>query len=560
VDITKRPTPEEIITAQLELTTRCNQKCRFCTRQRHQTNRILKDIDFDVIKNLADYKRIALVGPRSEPTLYPLFMDAMEIFKERNTKIQLFSNMTTHNPDWWYKLGVFMKYEYHNKTYFAIDLEEDWQIYRGVDTWHKMVENVKAFTAGGGIAWAHLIEFAYNQDKIKDIEKLARHMGCTKFRIKNSWDYDEVCSRPVSGRTRWELSLEKKTGVLQCQHLIDKDVVIDVSGNIVPCCYTLMTDERKGKFRDQDQIQELIKYEKDSQQGKLKTLESALNSSYFNYIFDTMENSWNCKLHCKIRIPECYIYEKTLNVLDIYNLFKDNLKYTIPMTTISKLCNDHSEFYLVDVFKAMKVSGFIDFNKLLNVIVKHPDIGFFNSFGVDHIISKRWLVDELTTKLIQLRLYRKPFMNTEIEKVLVVAGWQGLTSLLINHFTQFKGDNILSIDIDPISTEIAQELGVNAVTADMNGFDYTNWDIIINSSCEHIDIKNWLKQIPTDKILALQSTDMYWGDHINVAKSLEHFEDQIREDVEILHSDKREKRISDNLGRFDRFLIIGRKK
>ena len=566
MDIAKRPVSKELISAQLELTTRCNQKCRLCTRQRHQTNKILKDIDYGVVEHVVEQftgKRIALVGPRSEPTMYPRFMEMMELFKEKHIKVQLFSNMTTHNPDWWYKLGKFMKYEHHNKVYFAVDLEEDWQLYRQVDTWHQMCENTKAFTAGGGIAWAHMIEFEYNQTKIEENVVLARRLGCTKFRVKNSWDYDDVCKRPAKGRTRWEQSLldRHNTGVLKCNHLIDRDVVIDVDGDFVPCCYTIMTDERKGKFRDHDEIQDLIKYEKDSKQGKLKTLDSALASNFFKYTFDNMQNSWNCKLHCKLRAIESYLYERTLNVLDVYNLFKNEMNYPIPLPVISELCKNHSSFYTVDVLKTIKANGFfIDFNKLLRVIVKHPELRFHESFGIDQIMAKRWLVDELTTKLVYLNLQRKPFMDGEQNTVLVVGGWHGVTSLLVDHFTQYKTENILSIDVDPVCTGVARELGVNAETADMNGFDYTNCDIIINPICEHIDLQSWLKQIPTNKILALQSTDMYWGDHINMAKSLEDFKNQVCGEVEILFCEERLKRMVDNLGRFTRFMIIVIKK
>ena len=58
--------------------------------------------------------------------------------------------------------------------------------------------------------------------------------------------------------------------------------------------------------------------------------------------------------------------------------------------------------------------------------------------------------------------------------------------------------------------------------------DYTKCDIIVNTCCEHIWLKDWIKLIPKDKILALQSTNSKYYDHINPAKDMEHFKDEAK--------------------------------
>jgi hypothetical protein len=212
------------------------------------------------------------------------------------------------------------------------------------------------------------------------------------------------------------------------------------------------------------------------------------------------------------------------------------------------MCEKHPKFLLDDVYQCIKEYNFIDFKKLLYVISNfYRKERFHESFGRDQIITKHWLVES---------------MNNVISgnfSILITAGWHGLTSLMLKKFANFSINKLLSIDKNNICTNVCQRLEVNADTIDMFEMSYDGWDIIINTSCEHIDIKKWLDLIPKGKILVLQSTDLYWWeDHINPVESLKNFKKQVNLS-EIIFEEEREKIVVDDISKFKRFLIIGKK-
>ncbi len=488
----------DITSARIELTTRCNQKCLFCPRTRAQEPEPKIDMDLDYLKNCHNYKIVHLVSPRSEPALHPQFIDVINIFKERNTTLYLYSNMTTHTPQWWHDLGSLFQYKPDNGLYFSIDVKKHWKRYRGVNNWYKMAENVEAFTAGGGIAWAHMIEFCHNRDSRMETEELARTLGCERFRIKTSWMYDDKCSRPLGSETRWEQS-NKSTGQLQCEHLEKKEVVIDAGGNITPCCFTFMNNEKKEILEEKDMIH-LIKHKSCEVRGELKSLDTALDSKLFKYILGNMNTSWLCNLHCKKSLEESYNYEIRFWAWDP----------------------------LISRFGPDTISCPQQF--------KDVDAGEKN-----RIKNKMWIIDEL------IRLH---FLPTDYYNILTVGGWTGQMNLLLFPYVK---SNLLTTDLDPNWENVCKQLGLKAETIDMFDIDYDPWDIIINTSCEHIDFVKWIESLKNlGKYMVLQSTNMPWRDHVNIVDSLEQFKEQA-DLSEIWYEGER----TMDYYKYKRFLLIG---
>jgi MoaA/NifB/PqqE/SkfB family radical SAM enzyme len=434
----------DILNAEMEITTRCNQNCRLCTRGTPE----IVDIDIEWVRKCHNYEVLFLVGPRCEPTLHPNFLEILEIFKSKKIIVDLYSNVTTHTPEWWSEIGKMV-----NVLKFAIDLEKHWEIYRRTKTWHKMVENVKAFTEGGGRAWAHMIEFEHNSGDFEETAQLAKKLGCEQFRKKISWNYDDVCKRPGSHETRWEQS-QKLDTKLKCGYLMNKKVSIDPYGDITPCCFTVMTDKKK-KILEKDDWKHLVVHASSSVRGDLKTLERAQKSKLFDYILTNKEDLWNCTQQCKVSYKECSYY-------------------------------DERQLKTFDANKQKRLE------------------------------NKQWLVDELVKWIPKHWRYN----------VLVVGGWHGQLSKMLQPYVNKE---LLSIDIDPKCTEICQKQGINAATADMFDIDYKKWNIVINTSCEHIDLRSWLELVePHHQIVVLQSTNMPWVDHVNTVGSLGEFKDQAR--------------------------------
>lgn len=171
------------------------------------------------------------------------------------------------------------------------------------------------------------------------------------------------------------------------------------------------------------------------------------------------------------------------------------------------------------------------------------------SFWKGQIRSKEWLIQNL---------------RPHIKKVITVdicGGWNGvLASMLFQSDIPCK--EIRSIDIDSSCEETANTMNklehmvgkFKAVTADMCDLTY-NTDVVINTSCEHLtqdQYRQWLKHIPENTLLVLQSNNYQIDEHVRIAESLEHFEEQ--SGINVLWKGELE------LPLYKRFMLIGNTK
>lgn len=146
-----------------------------------------------------------------------------------------------------------------------------------------------------------------------------------------------------------------------------------------------------------------------------------------------------------------------------------------------------------------------------------------DAFWSGQLKSKEWLVNNLAQ-----------FIKTEVS-IEINGGWVGTLASLIFQ-SEITCSTIRSIDIDPNCAEIATMMNkkeemqgrFTALTSDMCAVT-SNADVVINTSCEHITQYRydlWLKNIPKNSLLVLQSNDYDIPEHIRTAKSLKHFKDQ----------------------------------
>ncbi len=188
----------------------------------------------------------------------------------------------------------------------------------------------------------------------------------------------------------------------------------------------------------------------------------------------------------------------------IYNIHE---KYNIRIPDIVRLDRKHPKLDFTQVYEDF--DQFIDLNKLVYVL-KHYNYGFWISFSRNYLAGKIWMINKLEEHF------------SRNLKCIVVGGWNGVTALLLNYIFD---DGVLSTDIDPKCTEIATALGINARTADMFKIDYSGYDLIINTSCEHVDAK-WFDSLPGGTIICAQSTNFEWPTHVNTVDSMDEFMEQ----------------------------------
>lgn len=179
-----------------------------------------------------------------------------------------------------------------------------------------------------------------------------------------------------------------------------------------------------------------------------------------------------------------------------------------------------------------------------------------DAFWQGQLKSKEWLIKNLEH-------YIYPEVNKTLDFPLTVdihGGWVGVLASML-----FQSDipisNIRSIDIDPACESVASMMNKKeetegrfaAITADMCKVN-SNADLIINTSCEHInqeDYDIWLDGLPGTSLIVLQSNNYNIPEHIRIASSLEEFKEQSH--INVLWMRELD------LPLYKRFMIIGEK-
>ena len=194
-----------------------------------------------------------------------------------------------------------------------------------------------------------------------------------------------------------------------------------------------------------------------------------------------------------------------------------------------------------------------------SIAVYIPDV--MNAMYNEHaasVINVKEVRDAFRIKMMQSKAWLiQKFIEQNIDKnktILVVGGWLGFTSWAL-----FKNgyNNITEIDIDDRLHNFSKHLNrfnqtFIHMTLDVNDVDIKNYDVIINTSCEHIIDNTWFDNIKKDSIMILQSNNIDVHDHVNKCQSLDEMLSKYPLD---LHYGG----ILDYLDGTRRFMLIGKK-
>jgi hypothetical protein len=165
---------------------------------------------------------------------------------------------------------------------------------------------------------------------------------------------------------------------------------------------------------------------------------------------------------------------------------------------------------------------------LLNSVIQvQRELGIDMSvaFAKGQLCSKVWALRQLFT-----------YLDHKDPRIAVCGGWYGaLAALGLTHraFSSFR-PTFHSIDLDPRCEAVANKLNHRfiktgafcAITSDMYDIDYAPYDVVINTSCEHIpDVDKWLSKVARGTFVVLQSNNFKeHAEHINCVQSIDEFE------------------------------------
>ena len=200
-------------------------------------------------------------------------------------------------------------------------------------------------------------------------------------------------------------------------------------------------------------------------------------------------------------------------------------------------------------------------------------VDVLNSLNEKQQVSKDWLVEKLND-------YKYPFrhkLKKDRISIMLLCSWYGMLAYkLIEKFNVKKIDRIYCVDFDPKSKMIANRLfrkidnenlqkgiltQVNFRDKDIKDLtkeEMSNCEIIINTSCEHLEqqiIYDNLDKCPSGTLIVLQSNNYVdCNQHINTSKNLEEFSSRYDKFL-----DNKKMYIKSFL-HYDRYMVIGVKK
>jgi len=129
-----------------------------------------------------------------------------------------------------------------------------------------------------------------------------------------------------------------------------------------------------------------------------------------------------------------------------------------------------------------------------------------DAFRIKQMQSKAWLMNQIQSQNLDKN-----------SRILVIGSWLGFTSWCLFKLG-FK--NITEIDVDSRLEKFAKHLNrfnksFVHLSDDVNNIDTSNFDVVINTSCEHIDDNRWFLSIDKKSLVFLHSNNLPGYDHTN---------------------------------------------
>lgn len=285
---------KKVTMVQVGLTTRCNSNCYFCFREElKRSGRKEGNVDFPVegIEKIIQQgvRDIQLCCNRGEAIFHPEINTIIDMIKSSGSRFEMNTNGDNFGPNWWYDLG--QKMTGGDQVIFALDGLKNAHEYYRKTKWLRVINNLKAFIAGGGTAIWQMILFEHNENQLKVVKELSRSLGCKETWVINSRYYNETFRKPKReyNKTKEDILLESPPEHIVCRFFEGERVYIDVYGGVWPCCFMRCHFGFKERTYPNSSVAKLYNQQRDFHNVLNTPLDEIVNKSkMFNHVFAHM--------------------------------------------------------------------------------------------------------------------------------------------------------------------------------------------------------------------------------------------------------------------------------
>lgn len=255
--------------AHVEASSRCNAWCPACARNNHgyglaeglEEQDLLPEKFEAIISSLPGLYGVQFCGNFGDPLASTYIDQLVTISKKYVKKIQIHTNGSLRNIDWWSNLADTLS-DIEHDVWFGIDgLSGVHEIYRQGTDFEKIIKNAQAFISARGHATWQFIPYKHNEHQVLECMKLSQQMKFKKFHLAKLYRKQTLARHYKTGQEfkllpaeslrsltnidRVKITVEDKN----CMHLSMPSIYVSANGEVSRCCY--MSNREKLKSVEQ---------------------------------------------------------------------------------------------------------------------------------------------------------------------------------------------------------------------------------------------------------------------------------------------------------------------
>jgi hypothetical protein len=267
-------TQDKVKWLHVELSSRCNAWCPACPRNKFgfglADGLVEQDLPTarleEILQSLPAIETVQFCGTNGDPIIAKNVLEAIEVSKKYAKKIQIHTNGSLRNQDWWTDLAHMLG-DIDHDVWFGIDgIGSVHEVYRQGTDYEKIISNASAFIQAGGHATWQFIPYAHNEHQVRECFALSQRLQFKKFKLAKLYRSQKRAQHWKTGEPFELLPPAEFQPLLRmpmesthvdpgnCMHLSYPSIYLAADGTVSRCCYL----EELEDFEKFNSIEELL--------------------------------------------------------------------------------------------------------------------------------------------------------------------------------------------------------------------------------------------------------------------------------------------------------------